>query len=273
MMELFFKVRKALKQEKETYGLLISVAVPYPIHWGVAAVWKSGGNNVAKKWIADCGDPYCLQENDTFQPPFYFKWVEKWFMRKTDYVTVPSANSFQGYFPEFHTKLRVIPQGFRFDDVDKKETINDGIVRFGYGGVFIPGKRDPRAFIAFLTSLPESLKFEFHIFTSSPQFVLPFVGDDKRILVHHPINRKELLETLSSFQFVVNFANQGAAQTPSKLIDYAIINKPILNIETGNLDTHSVKDFLQGNYANALHLEHVDQYKIENVVPLFLKLV
>ena len=273
MMELFFKVRKALKQEKNTYDLMISIAVPYSIHWGIASVWKTSGNNVAKKWFADCGDPYCLQENDTFQSPFYFKWVEKWFMRKADYITVPTVNSFKGYFPEFHSKLRVIPQGFRFEDIEKRETINDGILRFGYGGVFIPGRRDPREFIAFLTSLPKSLKFEFHIFTSTPQLVLPFVGDDIRILVHHLINRKELLATLSSFQFVVNFANKGTAQTPSKLIDYAIIGKPILNIETGSLDAEIIKQFLQGIYANALQLENVDKYKIENIVHLFLKLV
>ena len=194
-------------------------------------------------------------------------------MRKADYITVPTVNSFKGYFPEFHSKLRVIPQGFRFEDIEKRETKNDGILRFGYGGVFIPGRRDPREFIAFLTSLPKSLKFEFHIFTSTPQFVLPFLGDDKRILVHHPINRKELLATLSSFQFVVNFANKGTAQTPSKLIDYAIIGKPILNIETGSLDAEIIKQFLQANYANALQLENVNKYKIENIVHLFLKLV
>jgi hypothetical protein len=57
------------------------------------------------------------------------------------------------------------------------------------------------------------------------------------------------------------------------LIDYAIIGKPILNIETGSLDAEIIKQFLQGNYANALQLENVDKYKIENIVHLFLKLV
>jgi len=61
----------SLSQTK--YDLLISIAVPYPIHWGVAAVWaKDKSKNLAPNWIADCGDPYCFQENDTFKPPFYF---------------------------------------------------------------------------------------------------------------------------------------------------------------------------------------------------------
>jgi hypothetical protein len=273
LIELVPKIKKTLERDNSKYDLLITVAVPYPVHWGVAAIWKSGLCNVAKKWIADCGDPYCLQENDTFQPPFYFRWVEKWFMRKADYISVPTNSSFKGYFPEFHSKLRVIPQGFRFEDIEKRQTIEDGVVRFGYGGVFIPGKRDPREFLQFLTSLPKEYFFEFHIFTSCPQFVLPYIGNDERIIFHNPVNRKDLLETLSTFHFVVNFANQGSAQTPSKLIDYAIIHKPIYNVETGNLDIKTFYAFLEGDYTNALTIMNIENYRIENVAQSFLKLV
>jgi hypothetical protein len=272
LIELIPKIKKSIKKDKGNYDLLISVAVPYPIHWGVAAIGKSRMKAKAGIWVADCGDPYCLQENDTFRPPFYFHWVEKWFMRKVDYVTVPTQNSFKGYFTEFHPKLRVIPQGFRFEEIAKRQTIQDGVVRFGYGGVFIPGKRDPREFLQFLTSLPKDYLFEFHIFTSCPQFVLPYIDQDNRIIVQEPIDRKELLETLSTYQFVVNFANQGLAQTPSKLIDYAIIDKPIINVETGNLDVNTVYAFLEGDYTKALKIMNIENYRIENVAQSFLKL-
>lgn len=273
MMELFFKVQKALKEESSKYDLLISVAVPYPIHWGVASVWDREGDNVAKTWVADCGDPYCLQENDTFQPPFYFRWVEKWFMRKADFVSVPTENSFKGYFPEFHSKLRVIPQGFRFEDIEKRPVIDDGIICFGYGGVFIPGRRDPKEFIQFLVQLPKTVLFEFHIYSVSSHLVEPYTNGDTRIILHHPIERKKLLNMLSGFQFVVNFANKGTAQTPSKLIDYAIIDKPILNIETGNLDINTIFEFLDGNYSNSLKIMDSEKYRIENVAQSFLKLI
>ena len=272
MIELFFKVQKAIKNEKGKYNLLISIAVPYPIHWGVAARWGKNGENIANTWIADCGDPYSLQENDTFRPPFYFRWVEKWFMRKTDYVTVPTENALKGYFLEFHSKLRIIPQGFQFKDIERKEIISDGVIRFGYGGVFIPNKRDPRKFVTYLISLPKRCNFEFHIYTSTPQMLLNFVEMDNRILIHKPINRKELLETFSSFDFVVNFANQGMVQTPSKLIDYSIIGKPILNIETGNLEIDTIQAFLTGDYSKSVHVEGIEKYKIENVSEAFLKL-
>lgn len=272
-IEMYFKVKKKLKKEDGKYDALISIAVPYPIHWGVAAVWKKGGKNCAKVWIADCGDPYCLQDNDTFKPPFYFHWIEKWFMRKTDFVTVPTKNSYKGYFPEFHPKLRVIPQGFRFEDTKKKEEINDGVIRFGYGGMFIPTKRDPREMLDYLTSLPKDVKFEFHIFTTTPHFVEPFSDRDPRIVLHQPVTREEMLYYFSSFQFVVNFANAGTSQTPSKLIDYVIIDKPILQIKTGNLDTSAIKEFLIGQYDKQYHVENPEQYRIENVVNEFLLLL
>ena len=272
-MELFFKVRRALRVEREKYDLLISVAVPYPIHWGVAAVWQKGFNNPAKHWVADCGDPYCFQENDTFRPPFYFRWVEKWFMRKADFITVPTYDSKSGYFPEFYDKIRVIPQGFRFEDIVIRETILDGIVRFGYGGVFIPGRRDPKTFIEFLLELPQELRFEFHIYTSSPQFVTPYLQGDSRIIVHSQVTREQLLETFSAFNFVVNFANVGNTQTPSKLIDYAIIDKPILHIESnGELDEQQILNFLFGNYNGRLVVQGLEKYKIQNVCSSFLSL-
>ncbi|MEA1886217.1 MAG: hypothetical protein U9N72_03280, partial [Bacteroidota bacterium] len=62
-IELYWMVRRALREESG-YDLLISIAVPYPVHWGVAAR-RSETYPIAKNWVADCGDPYMGQENDT----------------------------------------------------------------------------------------------------------------------------------------------------------------------------------------------------------------
>ncbi|MGA9213157.1 hypothetical protein [Kaistella sp.] len=271
-MEIFFMVKRKLKSEPKNYDLLISIAVPHPIHWGIASVWsKKKEENIAPLWISDCGDPYYIQENDTFRPPFYFKWVEEWFMRKTDFITVPTETSYRGYLSEFHPKLKVIPQGFRFEDIDKKAVLNDGIVRLGYGGGFTLGRRDPRELLDFLTNLDQSVRFEFHLFTAQSQFIEPYIKDS-RIKLHPPIPRTELLEILSTFNFVVNIANIGLAQTPSKLIDYAIIEKPILQIISGNLDREVVLQFMNGNYEKQFITMNPERYRIEEVVKQFLNL-
>ena len=87
------------------YDLLISVAVPYPIHWGIARI-RTKGNKMGKIWVADCGDPYYGCKTDSFKKMFYFKYIEKWFCRKTDYISVPKSNGYQS----LHTGLtNIIP--------------------------------------------------------------------------------------------------------------------------------------------------------------------
>ena len=273
MLQLSFLAKKALLQENN-YDLLISIAVPYPIHWGVASARKKN-HSIAKIWVADCGDPYMKQENDTFTPPFYFAWIEKWFCRKADYISVPTKNSYKGYFKEFHSKIKVIPQGFRFEDtITYKGEKNTKKVIFGYGGAFIQGRRDPTEFLHFLNCLEESYDFEFHIYTNSIHLVQPFIEASKgRIILKDVVNRSTLLYELSKMDFVVNFENRGTAQTPSKLIDYVIINKPILSIPTEQFQKITFFEFYQNDYSNAMVIKNIDQYKISNIVMDFLKLL
>jgi hypothetical protein len=272
MIQLVPLVKKALKGE-QGYDLLISVAVPYPVHWGVASVWNPK-KKIAKVWVADCGDPYMGQENDTFKPPFYFGWLEKKFCRKAHFITVPTKSAFKGYYPEFHPKIKVIPQGFRFEELKVFTGSSESSkVIFGYGGMFIPGRRDPSEFLSFLNSLDATYDFEFHIYTNTPQFVEPYVqASNGRIQLKNVLDRASLLFEMSKMNFVVNFENAGTAQTPSKLIDYAIIQKPILSIKYGELNTNTVLDFIKGDYSNALLIEDPEQYKIENVTKKFLAL-
>jgi glycosyltransferase involved in cell wall biosynthesis len=266
-------LKKALKNESG-YDMMISVAVPYPIHWGVAAV-RSKQHPIAKVWVADCGDPYMGQENDTFKPPFYFGWLEKKFCTKADYIAVPTAASIDGYYKEFHDKIKIIPQGFRFEDIKRYEgpKTTDKII-FGYGGMFIPGRRDPSELLTFLNNLDESYHFEFHIYTNSPQLVEPFIEASKgRIQLKQVLDRESLLYEMSKMDFVVNFENVGHTQTPSKLIDYAILQKPILSVKFGNLKTDTVLEFLKGDYTNAVVIEDFEKYRIEKVAQQFLQLL
>uniref|UniRef100_A0A832D334 Glycosyltransferase subfamily 4-like N-terminal domain-containing protein n=1 Tax=Ignavibacterium album TaxID=591197 RepID=A0A832D334_9BACT len=270
-IELMWLVKKALKNENG-YDLLISIAVPYPIHWGVA--WaRNEKHKIAKTWVADCGDPYYGQENDSFKVPFYFKYIEKWFCRKADFITVPTEGAVNGYFPEFHNKIKIIPQGFKFEEYQFEASEQKNTKpTFAYAGMFIPGRRDPKEFIEYLLSMDKD--FEFHIYTGTKQLVEKYIPDSKgKILVHDVIARDEILKKLNQMDFVVNFENVGNKQTPSKLIDYAILKKPILSIKTEQLDKENVLKFLNGDYSGQYIVENVDQYRIENVCSKFLELV
>jgi hypothetical protein len=268
-IQLMFLVKKALKNEQD-YDALISIAYPYPIHWGVASVWS---NKIAKVWIADCGDPYMGQENDSFKPLFYFGWVEKWFCKKVDYLTVPTEKSIGGYYTEFHPKIKVIPQGFRFEDVQLYEGEKDSSkIVFGYAGMFIPGRRDPSEFLDYINDLELVKPFEFHVYTTTPQFVKPFIKNS-RIILKELVPREKLLFELSKMNFVVNFENVGNTQTPSKLIDYLIIDKPVLSIKYGDLKIETINEFFEENYSKKMILPDKDNYRIEKVATKFLALM
>jgi glycosyltransferase involved in cell wall biosynthesis len=270
-IQLMWRVQQALKKETRTYDLLISVAVPYPVHWGVAKAWNKG-RNVANVWVADCGDPFMGAKHDTFTKPFYFKYVEQWFCRKADHITVPAKDSLDGYYEEFHHKIKVIPQGFRFEDLQTTgNTAPNPIPSFAYAGSFIPGMRDPAELLTYLQSL--DLDFRFQIYTRQHSLVeSAWPVDDKRLEIKDFVPRGELLRRLSEMDFVVNFENQYSTATPSKLIDYAILEKPILPVKTGALDTQLVDQFLNGDYSGRFVVQNPDQYRIENVSQKFLEL-
>lgn len=269
-VELMGMVKKALKKE-EGYDLLISIAVPYPVHWGVAAA-RSKNHPIANTWIADCGDPYMGDRADSFKKLFYFKYVEKWFCRKTDYLSVPTEGSIMAYYPEFHSKIKVIPQGFNFEETPvSKAALKNEVPTFAYAGGFIPGIRDPRELLSFLVTY--SAPYKFIIYTNNADLVKPYViASGNRIEQRPYIPRNQLLFELSTMNFLVNFTNGTSVQTPSKLIDYAITGRPVLSVDTGKPDYSMLHEFLQGDYTNGFKIANMEIYNINNVSKQFLAL-
>jgi hypothetical protein len=259
----------ALRDEKG-YDLLISVAVPYPVHWGVARA-RTSKNKIADTWVADCGDPYMGDRIDTVRKLFYFKYIEKWFCRKTDYLTIPVSESMKGYYDEFHGKIRIIPQGFNFSDEAFCGEVFNQPIRFAYAGNIIPVNRDPRPFLDFLCTL--TVDFRFIIYTKKVDLIKSYERKLKEKLeIRNYIPRNELLPVLASMDFLVNFDNNTNIHSPSKLIDYAITRRPILNIKS-NLDKSAISAFLARDYSKAYIVEDTEQYNISKVAEKFLKLI
>ena len=270
-IESMFLVKRALRKEKGRYDLLISIAAPHPVHWGTAWGIKKK-NQLAKRWIADCGDPFMGGENDTFKRLFYFKYFEKWFCRKADFITVPIDDSRTAYYEEFRHKIRVIPQGFRFEDVPLiEQAIPNKVPSFAYAGTLIPKIRDPHEFFEFICGT--DLEYRFVVYTNNPDHVRKYQErSNGRIVIRPFLPRLELLAELQQMDFVVNFENRGPKQSPSKLIDYAIIKKPILSVKTFGFSHAVFLEFLRGNYQGQLRIADPDQYRIEQVCSKFINL-
>lgn len=270
-IELMWKVKNRL-QEESGYDLMISIAVPHPIHWGVA--WARNKNHtIADTWVADCGDPFMGSDMDTFKKLFYFKYFEKAFCRKADAISVPIEGAIEAYYPEFHDKIEVIPQGFNFEEVeiDKDAYSPNEAPTFAYAGGFIPGMRDPRKFLDYMAGLDEPWKFI--LYSRDRALLEPYVEKTGgKVEVRDYIPREELLRELSCMDFLVNFENNSPRMLPSKLIDYYLTGRPVLSVNGSEVDTDSVDRFLDRDYSTQFSYKSIDCYRIGQVCDKFLQL-
>lgn len=265
------KIPSYLK-DKEKYDAIISIAVPHPIHWGVARAIKKN-KNISRVWIADCGDPFMLCKTDSFKKPFYFKFFEKSFCKLCDYITVPVESGKDGYYPEFRNKIKVIPQGFDFSDVKVIPTYTPNeIITFAYAGGFIPGIRDPRPVLDFLENC--NIDFRFYIYTNEQTLLIPYKERLKeKLIISGYIDRTELIYKMSTYDFLLNIENGTSVQSPSKLIDYGLAKRPILSLCSQRIDKIKFKEFLNREYKNQLMLPNIQDYDIKKVTKSFINLI
>jgi len=267
-----YGIGKCLKK-MSGFDLLISFAVPFPVHWAVARA-RSSMSPIAKIWIADCGDPFMFARLDSFRKPFYFKIAEKHFCRSCNYLSVPFKEMKDQFYPEFRTKIQVIPQGFNLEEIElcenKKASKNPVFI---FAGSIIPGKRDLKLFLDFLCS--SSLDFLFIVYSNQR----PWFEDYKSCLnnkleIRDYIDRLSLINEMSKADFLVNVdtilddqSNKEAV--PSKLVDYALSGRPILNLSSAVLDKQLVSDFLNQDYSRQ-RIVDISKHNIEDVAHRFL---
>ena len=239
-------VMRALKHESG-FDLMITIAMPHSVHWAMGKLYNKG-IRVAKHWVADCGDPFMLTETNSFRPPFYFKPLETRWCRLCDYISVPTEKSYGGYYPEFRNKIRVIPQGFDFSVIKCMDYVRNPVPTFAYSGSLIPGRRDLRPVLDLL--IKKQVDFEFHVYTSQKELFTTYKEQlGNKLQLHDYIPRLELLENLSSMDFLLNLDNGITVQTPSKLIDYALTGRPILSLNSCAIDEQHLSAFMNGDYS------------------------
>lgn len=270
-IELMFKVKRALRKEQRHFDLLISIAVPHSIHWGTA--WaRTKKKPIATTWVGDCGDPFMGTNQDSFGKLFYFKYFEKWFCRKADYIAIPKIMMKENFYPEFHHKIVEIPQGFKFDEVIKSDYVKNPVPTFAFAGTFIKTTRNPTPLLNFLSTL--QTPFKFIVYTETPDLLLPFTSQlGERLVIKKYIPRIELLKELSKMDFLVNISYDPVHQAPSKLIDYYLTGRPILSSLTSDFDTNTVASFLNGDYSQSAKFDDIEKFKIEHVTQRFLNLI
>lgn len=268
---LMGEVSRELKQLTTVqYDGIISIAVPYPIHWGTAFGLSKNKSFSKTTWIADCGDPYMGAQLLRLQRPFYFAYLEHYFCKRASYLTVPTEGSQEGYYARYRSKIKVIPQGFAMN-FTPPEYVPRKVPTFAYAGAL--SAVGPRNIFPFIRALQECrTDFRFHVYSSSADSLLSGL-DDPRVVLHPPLPRESLLPELAKMDFLVNFDNGTSRQTPSKLIDYTIAGRPIYNVWIEQIAPEILQSFLQRDYSFAYQLPNPGQYDIRNVAAGFLSLL
>lgn len=267
-------LRKPLRsviKDVQGYDLLITIAVPHMIHWEFGKLYAKG-KHAAKNWVADCGDSFMLNKSINYKQPFYFKHLEKTWCRYCDYIAVPLESEKENYYPEFANKIRVIPQGFDFSEIDGvKEKPHNEVPTFAFSGSFIPNLRDPRPILEYLCSTDK--EFKFIVYSKQRELFAPYFEKmGKRLEMRDLIPRQELLNVLRQCDFLLNIDNGKAKGRPSKLIDYALSGRPILSLNSSELDKGLIDEFLRGDYTRQYVIENIEQFNIKKVAQLFLDL-
>lgn len=268
-IEIYFKVRNALKKMPQQFDGLISIAVPHPIHWGVEAALRTNPT-LTKCWIADCGDPYMLCRTDTFRKLFYFAWFEKRWCRRCDYITIPVESGREGYYPEFRSKIRVIPQGFDFSEVELEPYQPNVVPTFAFAGGFILRRRDPRPILDLLLSM--NRPFKFIVYNDTNLLDSYQEKANEKLDLRGYVPRPDLLKELSKVDFLLNIENGTQVQVPSKLIDYALTGRPILSLDCNQIDRVKLEEFLEGNYAQQYRV-NLQEYDIRTIAQKFISLM
>jgi hypothetical protein len=268
---LMWRVRQAVKK-LEGFDLLISCAQPHPVHWGVA--WARGkSKRIAPVWVADCGDPFMMSHFDTFDHPFYFAFLEKYFCRRADHISVPAITFRELFYPEFSDKLIEIPQGVNPDEFPVYQgEIPERPIKFAYAGMFMPRTRDPGPFLDYLAQRTD-VDFQFHVYATTPQYLAKYQDKlGEKLQIKKPVPRQEVIYELSKHHFLVNIGYDPKTTIPSKLMDYWLTGRPILNVPNNAVDESSVDRFLRGDYSDGFKIPNPEKYRIDRVANQFLEL-
>lgn len=270
-IEFRYRIPQVLKKDWD-HDLLISIGAPHHIHWGVAHYRKHASHRFPAYWVADCGDPF-MMNNTTVRHRPRFEIEERSFCELADRITVPVESAKSAYYQEYRSKIAVIPQGFEFDINATNAEPANAVPTFAYAGTFYRDIRNPSAFLLYLSGIQKD--FRFVVYTAHTELLDPFRGAlGEKLILRKPVPRQELIQELSKMDFLINIENSNSpAQVPSKLIDYAITGRPILSIDPSESDYSVVLDFLTGDYSARYQVEDIEQYNILRVAQKFLDLI
>lgn len=249
----------------EDYSAIISVSDPFSSHLAGRKV-KLHYQQV--NWLVDIGDPFCFRDDIPTNNLRIYKSLnvkaERAIFDEADGISVTcqqTADKYAELFTEFKNKIEVIPPLLSITPGQKKTGTffpSSSSLRFLYIGTLYRSIRSPELLLKLFALLNEnnpSTKIELHFVGSINKcedlFLKYHQMIGSQIFLHGQVDRDSAICAMEEADILVNIGNFNCYQLPSKIVEYASLGKPILNLTT--IDDDSSQLFLK-DYPAILNL-------------------
>jgi glycosyltransferase involved in cell wall biosynthesis len=223
--------------KKYNFDLIISVSNPFSSH--VIALLLKKKNSL---WIADYGDPFSFEKiYPSNNQKIYNKLnssVEKLVIKKSNFITLTNENVKHEFLNFFNSnKYFIIPPFFNIINITNNYIKNNiyldnNKINIVYSGTLYSKIRNPLNFVEFIKRVNLNLdkKIVIHFFGNigDCNFLLNYNSD--LIKIHGGVSLPELILIIKKSTFLLNIGNKSTYQLPSKIFEYMISQKPIINL-------------------------------------------
>jgi hypothetical protein len=254
--------RLVMRERMPSY---VTVSDPYTSHLAGLALNRRYPD---MRWLVDIGDPFSFEEST---PPNNFRiyrrlnhLLESKVFGKAAHITVTNSMTRDKYaelFPRSSGRISVINPVISPPDpgLPHEDSTPDGRFRAVYVGTLYRKIRNPAfllmLFRTFLEEYPD-IKLDLHFYgavNDCEHCFEPFsdLQEQGRLVLHGPVGRKEVFSKMRRAGLLMNIGNDSPYQLPSKIVEYASLGKPILNI--AGIHNDSSAEFLR-NYPALLNI-------------------
>ena len=230
--------------KNKKFDIVVTVSLPYTGHLVGLTLKRRFGI----RWLVDIGDPFSFMKKTPLNNASIFLGCnyrsESLVLNKADAIVVTTEGTRLEYLSCFpllmQEKIVVIPPVFSTPPKEELTTPFFKVsnkIRLVFAGTLYSSIRSPSALLKlfrFLLSTPLGPRLELHFFgiINDCKSYFDSYGDllGSKIFLHGLIGRDEVISAMKGANVLVNLGNLTEYQLPSKVVEYVMLKKPVLNI-------------------------------------------
>ena len=240
---------KSLIQENH-YDVCISVSLPMSSH--LATYDALEGQNIP--WKIDIGDPFVHHDinprNNLLLHSTKNRELEKNIFYACDEIHVTNhalMNFYQKVYPSIGGKLHVTSHVHSPLPKNNEHRSQNPKLLLGYFGSFYNHVREPDLIIKFIQTLNQlGRETELHIYgntSSNNKLKISSKNGSCKVLFFESVKRSQVVAQMRTMDVLINIDNNSEMQLPSKIADYLISGRPI--IQLGHSEGGPFENFCQ----------------------------